>query len=111
MDDPFAFDPPSDSPEPDRSAKEDAAALEREREWLLSRLREIRADRARLEDRERDFALGARVAGIGWDAIGEALGVTADEALAKFGEPPEGEAPFLLPHPLAPRWRPRLAAP
>ena len=79
---------------PDRSAEEDAEDVRREQEWLLARLREIPADRARLEERERGLAHGARAAGMGWDKIGEALGMTAEATRVKFGEPPPGRVPF-----------------
>lgn len=77
-------------PDPD----EDAELVRREREWLLERLAEIPADRARLDERERLFVRNARANGTGWDEIGEALGITGAEALGKHGEPPPDEAPF-----------------
>lgn len=80
--------------DPDPGAEEDAELIRREREWLLSRLREVQAGRARLEERERDLARGARSAGIGWELIGEATGMSADAAREKFGEPAPGDMPF-----------------
>ena len=84
----------TDSPESDLGAEEDAEAVRREREWILVRLREIPPDRARLEERERVFVWNARLAGIGWDEIAGALGLTAEAALGKHGEPPPGDVPF-----------------
>ena len=94
MDDPFALEPPSDSPEPDPGAEEDARLIASERSYYLRLLGELPADRARLEERERDLVHYLRAIGVGWDKIGEALEVTGDEALAKHGEPPPGSAPF-----------------
>lgn len=75
-------------------ADDDAAAVRREREWLLSKLRRARVDRVLLDEREHDLVKAARIAGIGWPEIAEAIGTTADAALAKHGEPEPGEDPF-----------------
>lgn len=87
------------TPEPGPAAGKDKHLTDyegarREREWLAARLREIRADRERLDARERDFAHGARAAGLEWDEIGAALGMTGDAARDKHGEPPPGRVPF-----------------
>jgi hypothetical protein len=84
----------TDSPEPDRSAEEDAELVARERSYYLTRLREIPVDRARIDERERDLTRSARMAGVGWDLIGAAIGLTAEAALEKHGEPAPGEDPF-----------------
>jgi hypothetical protein len=86
--------PVTDSPEPDRSAEEDADLLRREREGYLARLGEVVFDRELLDGKEHDLARYGRHIGIGWDEIAEALGMTAEAALEKFGEPPPGEDPF-----------------
>lgn len=59
-----------------------------------ARLAEVPADRARLEERERDLVRYCRSIGIGWEEIGEATGMTAEAALEKHGEPEPGEPPF-----------------
>lgn len=83
------------SPEPGRCAEEeDAEVLRREREAYMAKLGEVVSDREMLDRKERDLARYARHIGIGWDEIGGALGMTAAEALEKFGEPPPGEDPF-----------------
>lgn len=84
----------TDSSEPDPGAEEDAELLRREREWLLERLREIPAERERLDAREQNLVWNAREADTGWDEIGGALGTTGAAALKKHGEPPAGVAPF-----------------
>lgn len=84
----------TDSPEPDRSAEEDAEVIASERRHYLTLLREIPGERARLEERERDLARFTRSIGVGWDEIGPAVGLTAEAALEKYGEPEPGEAPF-----------------
>lgn len=94
MDDPFTAEPAGDRPEPDGSAEEDAAAVRRERDWLLDMLRDTVAERQRQDEREQLIVCNARLAGIGWDVIAEALGMTAVTSLEKHGEPEPGEAPF-----------------
>jgi hypothetical protein len=79
-----------------RGAEEDAELLERERSHYLSLLREIPADRARLDERERDLVRYLRTIGIGWDEIAKTVGGFSAgwQAAEKYGEPEPGEAPF-----------------
>jgi hypothetical protein len=84
----------NDSPEPDRSAAEDAEVLARERRYYLNLLGEIPVERARLEERERDLARFVRSIGVPWDEIAAAVGLTAEAALERYGEPEPGRAPF-----------------
>lgn len=85
-----------DSPEPDRSAEDDAEAVRREREWHLARLRELRTERTRIDALEADLARSARTAGISWDEIAAAIGGFSAgwQAAEKYGEPEPGTAPF-----------------
>jgi hypothetical protein len=81
----------SGRPDPD----DDAEVIRREREYYTAMLREIPGERARLGQRERDLVRYARLLGIGWDDIAEAIGhednITVQE---KYGEPEPGAEPF-----------------
>lgn len=80
----------SGRPDPD----DDAEVIRRERERHTAKLREIPARRAELGQRERDLVRYARLLGIGWDQIAEAIGSTADAAAGQYGEPEPGADPF-----------------
>lgn len=75
-------------------ADDDAELVRRERERHMADLRQIPAERARLGQRERDLVRYARIIGISWDDIAEAIGGTADQARGTYGEPEPGEDPF-----------------
>jgi hypothetical protein len=79
---------------PDGDADEDAAILAREREAHMPALRDIPARRAELAERELAVVHYARMIGISWDDIAEAIGGNADDAREKYGEPPPGAEPF-----------------
>ena len=82
----------SGTPGPD----DDAQVIRRERERHMAMLREIPATRARLDKRERDLVRYARLLGIGWDDIAEAIGGFSAgwQAAEKYGEPEPGAEPF-----------------
>jgi hypothetical protein len=80
----------SGRPDPD----DDAEVIRRERERHTTMLRAIPDERAELDQRERDLVRYARLLGIGWDQIAEAIGGTADAALGQYGEPEPGADPF-----------------
>jgi hypothetical protein len=80
----------SGTPDPDG----DAEVIRRERERHTAMLRAIPDERAELDQRERDLVRYARLLGIGWDQIAEAIGGTADAALRQYGEPEPGADPF-----------------
>jgi hypothetical protein len=80
----------SGTPGPD----DDAQVIRREREHHIAALRQIPGERARLSQRERDLVRYARLLGIGWDQIADAIGSTADAAAERYGEPEPGAEPF-----------------
>jgi hypothetical protein len=78
----------------DDFADDDAAVLAREQAAIMAGLREIPVERAALDERERERVWYARQLRIGWDAIGAAIGMTADAARKQYGEPPPDRVPF-----------------
>lgn len=72
---------------------EDAADVERERDYWLGKLADIPAKRAQAEADERETVRQARLAGVTWHQVAEALGIRSWLlAKDKYGEP-EGD-PF-----------------
>ena len=60
----------------------------------MASLREIPEARRRAAERERDLVHYARQLGISWDDIAAAIGGSAGEAVAEYGEPEPGADPF-----------------
>jgi hypothetical protein len=75
---------------------DDTEVIRREREHHITALREIPGERARLDQRERDLVRYARLLGIGWDDIADAIGGFSAgwQAAEKYGEPEPGAEPF-----------------
>lgn len=74
---------------------EDDEVIRRERENHMTMLRSIPRRRAELDEMERSIVRYARLIGISWDDIAEAIGhednITVQE---KYGEPGPDEDPF-----------------
>lgn len=74
---------------------EDAADIERERQYWLDQLAGVTEKRRILDIDERIIVKQARFAGISWTVIATLLGMdSGQEALGKFGEPGPGDRPF-----------------
>lgn len=79
----------------DRFADEDAQLVAREREQHMAMLRSIPDARREAAEREQAIVRYARMLGISWDDIAEAIehqdNITVQE---KYGEPEPGDSPF-----------------
>jgi hypothetical protein len=67
------------------SATREEAEVMRQSVWSLRTLEVVRAERARLEELEREAVVKARAGGASWQRIGTALGVTKSAACQRFG--------------------------
>lgn len=74
------------------AADEDAEDIRREQQHWLAKLQAIPGKRAQLDVDERETVRQARLAGVGWDEIAAAIGVT--DPAARYGEPDPDQDPF-----------------